>query len=305
MAVDLTAPPRLVAEGPVMGSTAAIAAPDSIARQAFVRLRELEARWSRFLPTSDISMLNQAGGRPVHISSDSITLLESAARAWLVTDGAFDPTMLGTLASLGYDRSRDEPRRQSEIPADATSRSDPTKILVDRETSSAALPPGTVIDPGGIGKGLAADLIAEEFCDEARSILVEIGGDLRVAGEPPAGGWQVDVWNPDRIEPIHRIAIESGGVASSSTLLRRWTRAEGDSAHHIIDPRTLIPSATGVVACTVIAGTAAWAEAFTKVPFSRPIRTALDQYEHHGLAALIISDDGAQHTTSSWKDFLR
>ena len=305
MAVDLSSAPRLVASGPLMGSTAAITAPEAIARQAFARLEELEARWSRFLSTSEISMLNRAGGRPVDVSSDTITLLEAAARAWLLTDGAFDPTMLGTLASLGYDRSRDEPRRRSEVPPDAMTRSDPTQILVDRTSSRAALPPGTVIDPGGIGKGLAADLIADEFAAEAGSILVEIGGDIRAAGEPPAGGWQIDVWNPDRTEPIQRIAIESGGVASSSTLLRRWTRATGDSVHHLIDPRTLIPSATGVAACTVIAGTAAWAEAFTKLPFSRPIETALAAFEHHGLAALIITDEGAHHTTSAWRNFLR
>lgn len=305
MAADSQCATRVAADHLVMGAQAAVVAPIPIADRVIKRLDQLESLWSRFLPNSEITQLNQAGGRPLTVSGDTIALLEAAALAWSATNSAFDPTLLGALAALGYDRSRHHPEHISMIPAGAVERGTPAEILIDRATSRVSLPPGTLIDPGGIGKGLAADLVIDEFGHEAGSLLVEIGGDLRVGGRPPEGGWQVDVWDAERSAPRHRIALLSGGVATSSILLRRWLRPDGSQAHHLLDSRTRIPSATGVAACTVIAGSAAWAEAFTKVPFSRPLQSALELFNHHNLAALITTDDGAEHSTSTWSDFLR
>lgn len=100
------------------------------------------------------------------------------------------------------------------------------------------------------------------------------------------------------------IALGSGGVATSTTRLRTWTE-EGRARHHLIDPATSQPSTTGTTSCTVIAGTAAWAEAFTKVAFARPANEALAIFAGNGLAASITTDDGRHHTTPAWEDFRR
>lgn len=88
-----------------MGSDASVIvvdAPPGLARAARRRLEELEARWSRFQPTSEISRLNAAGGRPLAVSPDTLHLVCSALEAWRVSDGAYDPTVLGDLLRAGY-----------------------------------------------------------------------------------------------------------------------------------------------------------------------------------------------------------
>ena len=74
-----------------------------------VRLLErLELRWSRFLPDSDISKLNHAGGSWVSVDADTIRLLEAARSGSEVTGGRFDPTVLESVESLGYVSSLDD-----------------------------------------------------------------------------------------------------------------------------------------------------------------------------------------------------
>lgn len=292
--------------GTVMGSRVAMLCDPPRRSEVMTILDALESRWSRFLPDSDIARLNRAGGRPVAVHPDTITLLEHLAESWRRTGGDFDPTLLGPLAALGYAISRVDDRHRTALPASIAPRGRPDGILVDRARSLVALPAGTVIDPGGLGKGLAADIVAEHLirAGDTGPVLIEIGGDLRVAGTAPEGGFTIDVWDPERHAPIHRVAISAGGVATSSTLLRTWDR-DGQRHHHLIDPVTLRPAANGVVACTVIAGTAAWAETMTKIAFVRPIDEAVGRLEDVGVAALVTTDDGTEHTTRTWKEFLR
>ena len=131
------------------------------------------------------------------------------------------------------------------------------------------LPVGTTIDPGGIGKGLAADIVTGELvAARALGAMVEIGGDLCVAGIGPyaMSGWVIEV-DPGVTTGITSVALSAGGVAMSTSRLRTWT-VDGRTRHHLVDPQTLDCSDSDSVSCTVIAGTAAWAEAFTKTAFA-------------------------------------
>jgi thiamine biosynthesis lipoprotein len=122
------------------------------------------------------------------------------------------------------------------------------------------------VDPGGIGKGLAADLVAVELLDAgAAGCLVNVGGDLRALGRSPTdAGWVVTV--PDPYRPgaeLLRAALPEGGVATSSRLERRW-RAGGIEVHHLIDPSTGAPANGDIVAATVVAAQAWEAEVLVK-----------------------------------------
>ncbi len=76
-----------------------------LADVAIARLQRLEARWSRFLPDSEISRLNNSPGVPVLVTPETFRLIDHALAAWQLTDGAFDPTILADLRAEGYDRS--------------------------------------------------------------------------------------------------------------------------------------------------------------------------------------------------------
>lgn len=232
---------------------------------AQLRLERLEALWSRFVPTSDLSRLNAAAGRPVEVAPETSALVRLAVEAWSLTGGLFDPSVLDAVEAAGYDRTFEEVRARRPIPATATAVPGCGEVAVDGDR--VRLPLGVRLDPGGLGKGRAADLVATELMERgALGACVNVGGDVRVLGEAPpgAGLWAVAVEDPgDPARPVTQIGLCGGAVASSSTLRRRWASTHG-SVHHLIDPRTGRSSASDVVAATVVAAEAVWAEIFAK-----------------------------------------
>lgn len=257
---------------------------------AIDRLADLEARWSRFLPTSELSLMNAADGMPVMVSADTARLVADLCRAWLVTGGRFDPTVYDAMLANGYDR----PFHQMGV---APSRLDApllgrgcADIHVDRRTGLVQLPAGVHLDPGGLGKGLAADLVAATLRRlGAEGVLVSAGGDLRTSGTPPDGGaaWRIDVEDPD--DPSHVIAevvLADGGVATSTSARRRWPAADGTDVHHLLDPATGRSAQVPRRQVTSVAGTAAWAEVAAKVTFLDGIVP-----DEHSAALVLDTDD--------------
>ena len=273
---------------------------ERVARQAVRRLDELEQRWSRFLPASEVSELNASAGTLCQVSPDTFRLVEALVQAWHATDGAFDPTLLGALVHLGYGVSRERAELTTSLAPGSELRGRPGSILVRAADRVVMLPVGTTLDAGGLGKGLAADLIVDEIiASGADGALIEVGGDLRASGRPPVGAaWPISVPDSDDV-----IEIADGGVATSTSRLRTWTN-DGTTHHHLVDPSTLHSTANEVEACTVIAGTGAWAEAFTKVAFAQGAARALAIYESHHCAASITTSDGIV-ATSTWNGFRR
>lgn len=222
------------------------------------RIDSLEAAWSRFRPESEVSRLNAGGGRPTLVSHPTAMLLERSVWAWRRTGGLFDPTVLPAVRAAGYDRSFADLPETSTLGAVAPAPGG-DGIEVDTTLDLVRLPDGVQVDPGGLGKGLAADLVATAAVDlGAAGAMVSIGGDLRVAGTPPAQGWEVEL--DHHVVAPARVNVLDGAVATSTTLRRRW-RTTGGEAHHVIDPRTGRPSTGELVACSVVAAEAWWAEA--------------------------------------------
>ena len=144
-------------------------------------------------------------------------------------------------------------------------RSQPIELFDD--VKAVRLPEGTAFDPGGIGKGLAGDLVAAALLDEgAGSVQVELGGDVRVAGPPWSGDeWQVQVDDVDHGAAVAAtISLPEGGVATSSVMRRRWRRG-GVDVHHLLDPSTGSSADTDLDAVTAVAPTLWWAEVVAKV----------------------------------------
>jgi thiamine biosynthesis lipoprotein len=117
-------------------------------------------------------------------------------------------------------------------------------VEVDERERVVRLPPGVELDLGATAKALAADRAAAAGAAAAGAgVLVSLGGDVAVAGPPPEGGWPILVADDharlDEAGPT--VAIESGGLATSGTAVRRW-RAGGAVLHHLIDPRTGRPA---------------------------------------------------------------
>jgi thiamine biosynthesis lipoprotein len=273
--------------------------------QARPRIDQLEQRWSRFQATSEVSRLNDRAGEAVTVSADTVLLVERATTAWRMSGGAFDPTVLGPVVRAGYDRSFDELRDRDALADDrrALLGLGASDIVIDGTT--VCLPFGTGFDPGGIGKGLAADLVvAELLASGAEGACVNLGGDVRVAGEGPTGeGWTVDVSHPRGERPLVHLGLHDGAVATSTTLRRRWT-VGGVERHHLIDPRSGEPAATDVELATVVAGQGWLAEVLTKSVLLRSSDVAFDVIDGTAAEALAVDDSGRVLTTAGLRAYL-
>jgi thiamine biosynthesis lipoprotein len=291
----------------VMGTEAHIVVVDGgegLLRIAEGRARDLEQRWSRFIDDSEVSELNRAAGQPRIVSPETVELVERAHTAWRVTDGRFDPTVGAALIAHGYDRDF------ALVAGEVTTLDEPVAVLglagldVVPAINAVTLPPGVSFDPGGIGKGLAADLISALLLEAgAAGALVNLGGDLRARGRgPDPEGWVITVPDPlDPAEELLRLTIPEGAVATSSRLERRWRTSDGE-AHHLIDPATGRPVETDVVALTVVASEAWWAEALSKALFLAGPAGLVEIDDVH---AVLVTADGRRHATSDLEATLR
>ena len=231
-------------------SVVAVTRPEALAsaRRLVVReLRAIDLACSRFRIDSELAALNSAAGRAVGASPLLREAVHSAVRAAAHSDGLVDPTVGRSLRAIGYDRTflRLELRdgrlvRPSFEPAGRWQ-----EIEIDDDLGTVRVPPDVELDLGATAKALAADRAAASASRAiGGGVLVSIGGDVAVAGEPPPEGWPVGVAHdhaaaPDAVAAC--VALRQGGLASSGTRVRRWRTAAGPM-HHIVDPRTGAPA---------------------------------------------------------------
>ncbi|MGH2869692.1 MAG: FAD:protein FMN transferase [Solirubrobacteraceae bacterium] len=196
---------------------------------------------SRFRDDSEISACNRAGGRPIRVSPLLVEAVQAGLRAAVLTDGDVDPTLGAALIALGYDRDfelgldgRGGSLAFASVPGWRA-------IRVDPVASTVSLPERVVLDLGATAKALAADHAAAAAHEATgSSVLVSFGGDMATAGPAPADGWLIRVTADHRAGLDARgqtITIASGGLATSSTTVRRW-HSHGESRHHLLDPAT-------------------------------------------------------------------
>jgi thiamine biosynthesis lipoprotein ApbE len=223
-------------------------------------VESIDRACSRFRDDSELSrLLATPGHRETVVSPLLAEALATALRGAELTDGAVDPTVGEAVRSAGYSVDFDSvPGDGAPIPMTVRPVPGWRRIRLYSATRRVEIPPGIEIDLGATAKALAADLGAAAARDaiDGHGVLVSLGGDVAVAGMPPDEGWHVQIAEDSRaaITPEgETIAIRSGGVATSSTTVRRWRRG-GVELHHIIDPATGLPADGPWRTVSVVAG---------------------------------------------------
>lgn len=262
--------------------------------------RQVEATLSRFDPESSLSQLNKHPGQWVVVPPLLHRAVQMAIGAAKATGGAFNPTILDALEAAGYSRSFElgptPPAKDS--PVLPTNRW--REIRVSPVATAVWLPPGTRLDLGGIGKGLAVEGAMRRLRRAPRA-LVNAGGDLAIRTAPGDEPVPVDIEDPFHPEQTLATAyLYSGAAATSSTLGRRW----GKGLHHIIDPRTGRPAASGLVAATVFADTAVRADVLAKACIILGVHDAFTLLASQGCSALLVTDTGKVILSPGMEEYL-
>lgn len=232
-------------------------------------LRAVDQAASRFRDDSELSRLNAAPGTEVVVSPLLSRRLAAALRGARITGGAVDPTVGTAIRLVGYEADF------TQVPSDLGATA---KALASDMAAAAAL--------RAIGEG---------------GVLVSLGWDIAVAGNPPPDGLPIQA-GEDSGAPIQRggetISIRSGGIATSSTTVRRWTRG-GVVLHHIIDPATGLPTTGQWRTATVVAGTCVDANIASTAAIVMGAE-AIGWLEANRLPARLVDCEGTVQRVSGW-----
>lgn len=275
-------------------------------------LADLDAACSRFRPDSELRAVERLGrGRPVPVSPLLFAALDAALVVAARTAGTVDPTVGSALVELGYDRDFDELAAPSGAAGVGDTHPTPPlpapgwwQVALDPVARTVAIPPGVHVDLGSTGKAFAADRTAGRIAEALGcGVLVNLGGDVAVAGPAPDDGWGVGIAHRAATSPAEAdqvVALRAGGLASSGTTARTWTRG-GRRVHHVIDPWTggVAPSTWALV--SVLAPTCleanGWATAAIVWGEDAPGNLAA-----HGVAARLVASDGPVQLVGGWPE---
>jgi FAD:protein FMN transferase len=262
---------------------------------------EFDRACSRFRADSELSFVNGSSGLAVRVGPVLLDAVSAALRAARLTEGDVDPTVGEALIALGYDRDFESlivpavSRPLASIPGWRS-------VQVDAARGTVRTAPGVILDLGATAKALAADRAAVAARDSAGcGVLVSFGGDLAIAGEAPDGGWRVRVTDDHRSgvdAPGQWISLHSGGLATSSTFVRRWPTRSG-VAHHVVDPSTGRSVDSVWRTASVAAASCLDANIASTAAIVRGAR-AVDWLSGLGLPSRLVGVDGTVQHLGGW-----
>ena len=265
---------------------------------AEAEVRRLERLWTRFDDASELSGLNAHAGRAMPAGPETRMLARRMLRAEHLTGGRFDPLMGRDIVAMGYDR--DHGALPAPTGPTATVAMIPAvrprgaHLRLDERSGLITVPAGRALDSGGIGKGLAADIVTAGLIRRGvTGVLVNLGGDLRCRGASPDGGWRIGIDDPrDGDAPsVAQVLITRGAVCTSGVQKRRWARADGSVAHHLLDPDTGAPTDAEVSSVSVVARAGWIADALAKaVILSGPTAAASLLRARNATAVVVLAD---------------
>lgn len=302
-----------------LGTTAVLWAPEIRVEAAVAAAcREIAAidhAANRFDPDSELSRVNAAGGRRCEISACALDALRLAIDAAELSCGVVDPTVGQTMLELGYDRdwdllihvASDQPLHGDGVTGRLVQppglrRSRWRSIQLWEDPPAVRIPPTVRLDLGATAKARAADLGAFAAADAAGGgVLLSLGGDIATSGPAPVGGWPIRVSDDHRdggAGPVQDIVIESGGLATSSLMPRRWYHL-GRPVHHIVDPRTCAPVSPRWRTASVAAADCAQANIAATAAIVLGDQ-APDWLAAQGLPARLVAVDGSVRAVGDW-----
>jgi thiamine biosynthesis lipoprotein len=304
-----------IAERAALGTDARVALwpPDGLAvalAAVDAELGRLDRQASRFRADSEVYRIARSRHCAHTVSPGLAEAIRVALTAAHWTGGLVDPTVGGALSALGYDRdfaavaagspAGGDPRAPARLPAPGPA---PGWRLVTLDGRLLRLPAGTCLDLGATAKGLGADRSAAAAWRAAGhgGVLVSLGGDIAIAGQPPAGGWPVAIADSSlagAAAVTQVVRLTAGAVATSSVTCRQW-RHGGREMHHIVDPLTGYPADGPWRTVSVAAPRCATANAAATAAVVAG-SDAPAWLTQTGLAARLVSHDGAVRRLGGW-----
>ena len=222
-----------------------------------------EHTFSRFLPDSELSYVNERAGIPTEVSQEFVALARCSYDFSKRTDGLYNPFVLPALQRAGYKGSWPHVAVQGDAP-DFSDRSFVSGTALQLDGTTVTIPADSALDFGGIGKGYALDQLGELLRRQGiKDYWLSLGGDILASGHDVDGSqWRVEISQAlDQDASCGAFLIGPGpyAVATSGTMKRA-----GKGWNHLIDPRTGQATTSDIISATVAAESGAVADVYAK-----------------------------------------
>ncbi len=263
-----------------------------------------DALFSKSVEGSDIQKINSANGAPVTVSTETISLLQTALHYCALSNGAADPA-IGAVTSL-WDFSQTE-TESSHLPEEASittalSHVDPADITIDGNTVTLN-DPSLQLDPGFIAKGYIADRLKENLIAQGiTSGIINLGGNIAVLGSKPDGSsYTVGIEKPfSQGTPLYTITASDTSVVTSGVYQRCFT-CGGKLYHHILDPQTGYPVENNLYSVTIVCTDSVTADALSTACFVLGLEKGMELIESiDGVEGMFLDTDMQPHTSSGF-----
>lgn len=259
---------------------------------------------SRFRDDSDLVRANARPGSWVGVDPLLVAAVNVAVEAARATDGLVDPCLGRSMVWLGYDadmavvQKRPTPTRRTPPPPPRPEAW--RDIRVDPD-GAIRVPAHCALDLGATAKAWASDLVARSIVEHLGTpVILSLGGDIRIdgPGDVEHAGWPVAITERPEDTEDETVWLNGGGLATSSTTARRWGGA-GDQQHHLLDPRTGLPTTEFWRTATATGPTCVAANTATTAALVLA-EDAPGWLEQHSVTARLVAHDGAVTRLGGW-----
>ncbi|KTD85312.1 FAD:protein FMN transferase [Paenibacillus etheri] len=271
-------------------------------------LERMDMELSRTKEGGEVYAVNQAAGKEaVVVSDETLDVIKQSIQYAKEMDGLFDPTIgpLIDLWNIGSGGDKVPPQADIDKAKSLTNYKD---VEIDEAAKTVKLmKENMVLDLGGIGKGYAADRIADYLKEQdLNSAMINLGGSSIIAlGKKPNGtDWNIGLQDPDQSRGTQLGTIKiSDEVIDASGVYERYFMQDNIRYHHILDPRTGYPSQNGLKSLTIMSPNATDADALSTGVFLMGIEDGMKYLESlPDVEAFFITDDNKIYATAGIKE---
>ncbi|MFA6094949.1 MAG: FAD:protein FMN transferase [Candidatus Paceibacterota bacterium] len=260
---------------------------DNAYNKLLVLGRAYENTYSRFVPESELSKLNNT--RSLQVSKEFLDITLTARKIYTKTEHSFNP--LFQIKRYGYNKSFSLMGGITSSIIDAPYNIDFDSVTINLDNSTISLHEDQMLDFGGFLKGYVAEKLSELLSDFPGSI-VNIGGDLYTRGRDVNGEqFKFEIYNPIGGGDVTTLAIEDSALTTSGTYKRTWKYNE-TNYHHILGKDGRSNTKNSIISATIIHKDGGWADALTKIAFTLDLNEAVTKFRSLGVRFVLIDNNG-------------
>ena len=264
---------------------------NTLAAKAEAKIHAYEKQFSRFLPESELSLLNVQ--KDAIVSENFLLVVQEAYSLYKETEGIFNP--LVQIERLGYTTSFDTLDTQQKFKSEEPYTIDFSKTFIEPASRRIVLQEGQKLDFGGFLKGHLAEILSieiEKSSPLVTGVIVNIGGDIHAQGlDAHSAQFVFQIYNPLSKKSDLEVPLLNTSLATSGTYKRTWENDE-TMIHHILDATGTQNPDTDIVSASVIHPKGSTAEAYAKVFLSLGEKEAMQILQSEHLAYVLIKNNG-------------